>query len=242
MKEVALVTGANRGLGLEFTRQLIEADTYVIAACRHPQEALALLDLKQNYPDFLFLAKLDVASPDSIEKACSEIGNQFGHIDLLINNVGIFGYSIANEYSDQTNDLGNLVFESLSKMFQVNAVAPAILIHRLLPLLQKSLSAKVVNISSGYGSIEMKSTSDHLGYCASKAALNMITKTISFYLRDWDIPIVSISPGWVRTDMGGKDADLSPEESVSEQIQFIRNINMEHSGGFFKRDGYPLPW
>lgn len=223
-----LVTGASRGIGLEFVRQFLERGDHVFAACRDPEGAYNLHDLAS---DHLHLLTLDVAEEYSIETSSAVVRSQTDALDLLINNAGV---------SLDDDEFGSLNFESLLYTLRVNAVAPLLIAQRYLDLLQRGNDPKIVGITSEHGSLAFKPDGGPFGYSASKAALNMYMRTLAFA-----IPSVTsflLDPGWVRTDMGGSNASLSPERSVSGMMRVIDQTTRRDTGRFLRWDGAEEPW
>ena len=227
-----LLTGSNRGIGLEFARQYAERAWQVVATCRKPEKADVLQILRDQFPDRLQINQLDVTDQLATETLCKSLQEGGVAIDLLICNAGVlnarpFGYWKQKRFLDTIN---------------TNAVAPGMMVQAARPILSEN--AKIVFITSGIGSL-----SDPLmpegpmdAYAISKAAMNMMAIRAAEKLRPQGIPLVAISPGWVRTDMGTKGAELSVGESVSSLIDTIQNVTMESSGRFLDRFGKALPW
>jgi NAD(P)-dependent dehydrogenase (short-subunit alcohol dehydrogenase family) len=217
-----LVTGANRGLGLELVRQYAAAGWRVHAACRRPDRAAGLDRLRGE----IVLHRLDVTDAGQIAALRAAIGGE--SLDLLVNNAGIrlrFGHNDVEEWMTT---------------LRVNAVAPLQVTEQLLDRLQPG--GMVVNMSSRLGSIAENNASDSWAYRASKAALNMVTRSLAVELAARRIIVVSLTPGWVRTDMGGPSAPLSPPESVAALRQVIGRLTLADSGRFFNHEGKELPW
>lgn len=232
MKEI-LVTGANRGLGLEFARQYAEAGHRVQATCRHPGSAEALQELAAAHPDRIAVRELNVTDTAQIAAIASAVLDDVGRLDLLINNAGV---------TQRGEELSNLEARSMLDVFAVNSVAPMIMTRGFLPLLQSAERPAIVNISSQMGSLSEKDYGRHYSYCASKAALNMLTRAAAHDLRDDGIVVVALHPGWVRTGLGGDGAPLTTQESVADMIGLIDGLTPEHSGRFLTRDGQDHPW
>lgn len=223
-----LVTGASRGIGLEFVRQLLARGDRVFAACRSPERAAALHALPAEQ---LQLVALDVADAASLAAAYQAVRAQTDALDLLINNAGIL--------SDH-DDLGGLDFDGLLHILRVNAVAPILIAQRYLDLLERGSSPQLVAITSEHGSLAAKPDGGPYGYSASKAALNMFMRTLAF-----DVPAVTtfvLDPGWVRTDMGGRSATLTPERSVSGMLRVIDHATPRDAGKGFRWDGHEFVW
>jgi len=227
----ALVTGANRGLGLEMTRQLLARGDRVVAACRHPGRALDLTRLAGVHPGHLHVMPLDLAEPRSIAELARQVEALDLSIDLLINNAGLL---VSGER------FGGIEPKSLRDSFAVNAEGPFLLTQALAPLLAEQ--AKVVNLSTGLGSISGTDSLYSPSYAISKAALNMATKLLGIALADAGVVVIAISPGWVRTDMGGSGAPLTPETSVASMLRVIDDLKPSDSGRFLAETGETMPW
>lgn len=241
MNKVALVTGAGKGLGLEFTKQLLQCNYKVLACLRDTNKYKSLIDL-QSKNENLKLLSLDISSEESINSLVEKIKLHTDHLDLLINSAGINSKS-NHPYSQSSSLLfGQLEQESLLNQFKVNAIGPLLLTQSLVQLFEKAKKAKVVNISSWLSSIEIKQSGGNYGYCASKTALNMMNKALSFDLANYGAISVCFNPGWVRTDMGGLSAKLSPEESVSGILEKVATLSLEESGSFLQWEGSEHPW
>lgn len=226
-----LVTGANRGLGLEFSKQYLNKNYYVYACCRNINRASELQKLKSAYNHQLTIIQLDVESEESIKSLKNYLAQQ--PIDILINNAGIFTDSDNNNPSNA---------KAWQKFFMVNSIAPYLITQSLLENCQLSHEKKIINITSGYASISQNTEGGYNPYRASKAALNAITKTLAIENHLHHIIIIAMSPGWVSTDMGGANAPLSPEQSVSAMIKQIEKLNHKDTGKFYSYDGRELPW
>ncbi len=220
-----LITGANRGLGLEFARQYAAAGWTVIATARKPTAAadLKALDLQ--------VMQLDVADPESVAALARDLGGQ--PIDLLINNAGIF---------PRVNTLDETDFDDVARTLEVNVIGPMRVILALLPNLEKGKEKQIVSITSGLGSIANNDSGRYYGYRESKAALNMFTRSLAVELADDGFTCIVMSPGWVRTDMGGPNAKLTPEESITGMRSVIEGLTPANTGSYWNYDGEQLPW
>ena len=227
----SIITGANRGLGLEFTRQLLARGDHVVAACRHPGKASELNHLAGEYPGRLHVLPLDVAEEKSRTAFARELPLVADGIDLLINNAGVL-------HSGER--WGSVSEANLADSLRTNAMGPFLLTQALASQLAER--ATVANISSGMGSISDDPDFHSPSYRISKAALNMATRMLARALESRGIPVIALCPGWVRTDMGGSSAQITPPESVSALLQVIDAVTPERSGGFFDRFGKPMPW
>ena len=198
----------------------------VTAGCRHPDEADELQSLAG---DSVTVVTLDVASDASIEQAAAAID---GPVDLLVNNAGIYG----------GDDQSLRVFDSqiAADVYRTNVIGPVVLTQALEDKL--TADARVLNVSSGYGSIGSSAGGWPLHYCPSKAALNMASAIIGQSWGGTDRVVVAMSPGWVQTDMGGAGADLTPEESVRGMLACLAERTPANSGGFYDYRGERKPF
>jgi NAD(P)-dependent dehydrogenase (short-subunit alcohol dehydrogenase family) len=234
-----LITGANRGLGLEFARQYLARGESVFAGCRRPEAARALQELQVIHPQRLTVVALDVADPTSIGAAHAVVRSQTERLDVLINGAGVFSSRGSDE---PTERLGDLTFEDALTVLRVNAVAPLMLAQQCLQLLRAGHEPKIVNISSGYGSVSANTGGFPYYYSASKAALNMFTRSLAAEAQRWRITTVLLDPGWVRTDMGGPGAPITPERSVRGMIRIIDTLKRQQNGRFLTWQGHEQPW
>jgi NAD(P)-dependent dehydrogenase (short-subunit alcohol dehydrogenase family) len=219
-----LITGANRGIGLEFARQYAADGWQVIACCRKPGEADALKKVKGE----VSIEALDVANDDQIANLAGRLKGQA--IDLLINNAGVYGPQRGTDAA------------AWLEVFRVNTIAPFRLAEALTPHVARSKHKLIVGITSLMGSVASASGSDAAIYRSSKAALNMVMKCLSNGLKAKGITVAVYHPGWVRTDMGGKGAPLAVHDSVSSLRKAIAKLKPADNGKFFNYDGKPLPW
>ncbi len=220
-----LITGANRGLGLEFARQYAAEGWQVEAACRRPAAAAALVALTGD----LRRHALEVNDDASVAALAAALQ---GPLDLLINNAGVF---------DGAEAFGQLDRTAFAEVLATNAIAPLAMAEAFASHLAAAGAPLIVNISSRLGSIA-EAEGGGYSYGASKAALNMVTRKLAKDLAAQEIAVVALSPGWVRTDMGGPNAELSPEESVTALRRTIEGLTRDQSGGFFTRAGEVIPW
>jgi NAD(P)-dependent dehydrogenase (short-subunit alcohol dehydrogenase family) len=234
-----LITGTSRGLGLEFARQYVERGDRVYAGCRTPPSARRLQDLRAAFPQRLTVITMDVADLDSIRTSHAVVCSQVDGLDLLINNAGI--YSVHGS-AEPTEVLGSLDFADALAVFRVNAVAPLLVAQQYLDLLRAGTRAKIVSISSGYGSISANTEGFPYYYSASKAAVNMCMRSLAADTRPWGITTVLLDPGWVQTDMGGPDAPLTPEQSVGGMIRVIDRLTLRDTGKFLDWHGAEQAW
>ncbi|HXH01627.1 MAG TPA: SDR family oxidoreductase [Xanthomonadaceae bacterium] len=229
-----LVTGANRGLGLEFVRQLLARGDAVIATARAPDNADDLQALVRAHRGQLQVFPLDVAQPAShsaLVHALPEALAGSSGIDLLVNNAGVLASG---------ERFGDIHMDALDASFRTNAAGPLLLTQALAPLLAKN--AVVANISSQLGSIENATRFGTPSYCIGKAAQNMATRLLAAVLAERGIVVVALHPGWVQTDMGGAGASITPKEAVQGLLQVIDGATLTSSGHFLDWRGNTLPW
>ena len=201
-----VVTGAGRGLGLEFVKQLLPRAECLIATARNPEAAQEVQELARNSAGILKIVQLDLSDEESIQRAIEEIGKLVSSLDLLINNAGIYiGRPGTTAGSDR---LGKLTMQGGVETLRTNAVGPMILTQGLLPLLQALPQARIISLTSGLGSIA-NTAGAPMHYSVSKAALNMYMRGLAAQLRSSGIISVVINPGWVQTDMGGRGASIT---------------------------------
>ena len=226
-----LVTGANRGLGLEFVRQLLARGDRVVATCRHPGKASALNQLAGEFPGRLHVLPLDVADPKSIVELARELPLVCESLDLLVNGAGVL-------HSGER--FGSVGAANLDDSFRTNARGPLLLVQALAPVLVDG--ARVANITSELGSIAGLSRFGTPSYNISKAAQNMVTALLAKALQARGIIVLALHPGWVQTDMGGSGATLAPAQSARGLLQVIDGATLQSSGLFFDWRGDPLQW
>ncbi|HEV8624043.1 MAG TPA: SDR family oxidoreductase [Acidimicrobiia bacterium] len=236
-----VVTGANRGLGLEFARQLDAAGDEVVATTRHPKTADELNKLAATSGGRVTVVRLDVGDPADVEAAALHVGERFDAVDLLINNAGIW---TAPDQTDRASSgpLADLRPDAVAEVLRINAVAPLAVTQALAPRLAAARRAVVVNLSSGLGSLQGATRRGNLAYGMSKAALNMLTRQLAAELAGQGTIVVSMSPGWVATDMGGPSAPLEPPESVKGMLNVLDALTPAQSGSFLDHAGAVLPW
>lgn len=215
-----LITGTNRGIGLEYCKQLKAKGERVIAVCREPSAELKSLDVPIE-------SGIDVTSDDSVADLAKRLKGTT--IDILINNAGII----------EANSLDDLDFESLERQFRVNAVAPLRVTKALLPLIPAG--GKVILMTSRMGSIEDNTSGGFYGYRMSKTALSMAGKSLAEDLKPRNIAVGILHPGMVQTRMTGFSG-ITTSESVAGLLQRIEELNLSNSGTFWHAKGEVLPW
>ncbi len=227
-----LVTGANRGLGLEFCRQYAEAGWKVLACCRKPEDAADLRSLAVKHPA-LSLHTLDVADFASADRLSGELADE--SIDVLLLNAGVYADSGQNGF-------GAMDYRLWLDSFITNTQAPVKLAEVFLPQVKRSGRRLIVAISSLMGSMADNTSGGSLMYRSSKAALNAVMKSLALDLADADVGMLILHPGWVKTDMGGPNAPTSPQDSIAGMRQVIEAYTPTHSGRFFDFRGNAAPW
>lgn len=231
----SLVTGANRGLGLEFVRQLLARGDRVVATCRHPGKASALNQLTGEHPGRLHVLPLDVADPKAHAELARELAllddGEPSRLDLLINNAGVL-------HSGER--FGRVSAANLEDSFRINAMGPFLLTQALSEKLADG--AKVANITSELGSIAGLSRFGTPSYNISKAALNMAGALLAKALSERRIAVAMLHPGWAQTDMGGDSASLPVADSVQGLLRVIDGLKFAQSGGYFDWQGRTLDW
>lgn len=232
-----LITGANRGIGLEFARQLAEAGEQVIATARNPKGAEALLDLAARH-DGLTIELLELDDRASIMTLGERLAGT--PIDILLNNGGLYGGSWDNASHRQTHD--SMDFDLWEQIMRVNVMAPFQLAQVLRENLLAGQRKLIINMSSDLGSIANNGQGQSYAYRSSKAALNMVTKGLSVDLADQGVTVVSLAPGWTQTDLGGAAAHWPVAESVANQLKVIGGLGPQNTGSFVDLLGRPVPW
>ncbi len=230
--QTVLITGANRGLGLEFSRQYAQAGWQVIAACRNPNQAEALSELARQYP-LIKIEALDVADLSQIDALAAKLSDH--KIDVLLNNAGVYGDKSGHGF-------GQLDYQSWANTLAINVLAPVKLAEAFLPNLQRADQPLIVALSCLMGSISDNTSGGSILYRSSKAGLNAALKSLSIDLRPSAVGVLILHPGWVRTDMGGPNGLIDVEESVSGMRTVIDHFKLTETGRFFKYDGVALPW
>jgi len=227
-----LVTGANRGLGLEFCRQYAGAGWEVLACCRQPGQAEDLSQLAGQFKSIELFA-LDVADFAQVDTLASRMSGRA--IDVLINNAGIFGDKPGKGF-------GLVDYEAWSQTLRVNTQAPVKIAEAFLSHIQAGDRKLLVAISSLMGSIADNTSGGGLLYRTSKAALNAAMKTLAIDLSKFSVGVLTLHPGWVKTDMGGPNALIDAAESVTGMRAVIEGFSLPQSGCFVNYSGKPMPW
>ncbi len=228
-----LITGANRGIGLEFCRQYAADGWRVLACSRNPAKADALAKLATLHPALIELHALDVAEPAQVERLARQLERET--IDLLINNAGIYPAS-------DSKGFGHTDYAEWMQAFRINTMAPLKMAEAFAAQLARGRNKTIVTITSKMGSIADNSGGGSYLYRSSKAAVNMVVKSLALDLKASGVIVVVFHPGWVQTDMGGPNAMISAATSVSGMRQVIARLTPADSGKFFAYDGQTIPW
>jgi len=223
-----LVTGAGRGLGLEFARQYMAEGWTVIATVRDPAKGAVLAELGRSVEVHM----LDVTDRPAIQQLACELKGR--PIDLLLNNAGIYG--------PRTQDFGGTDYATWEKVLATNVMGPLAMTEALVDNVAASGRKLVVMVSSQMGSIGDNASGEDYIYRSSKAALNAVTKSLSIDLGRRGIAVVAVHPGWVRTDMGGPSGSLAPKTSIAHLRALFAKLGPRDSGKFFNYDGSKLAW
>lgn len=224
-----LITGANRGLGLEFTKQYAADGWNVLACCREPQAASALQALASMHTNISIIA-LDVGNFKQIDALALQLKNQ--PIDVLINNAGI--------YPEST--FGDTNYDDWAQAFKINAMASLKMAEAFVQHIAKSQLKKIATLSSKMGSIDDNTSGESYIYRSSKTAVNMVMKSLSIDLKPYGISVVTLHPGWVQTDMGGPNGLISTHTSVTGMRSVIENLSLKNTGEFTAFDGKNIAW
>lgn len=226
-----LITGANRGIGLEFARSFAADGWRVHACCRRPDKAEDLKALCKAAEPPGALHRLDVTNGLKVASLARELAEE--PIDILINNAGVYG---------PRTGFGETDYEEWVPVFKANAMAPLRMAERFVEHVARSGRRLIVNVSSRMGSIGENTSGGAYIYRSSKAALNMVSKSMAVDLAPRGITVVVFHPGWVKTDMGGPQAAITPAESVEGMRFVIDRLTTKDNGKFYAFDGREIPW
>ena len=219
--KTALITGANRGIGLELAKQLQQKQYHVIVACRKSSEELEVINCQIE-------TEFDVADVNSVQKLADKLKDQ--KLDLLINNAGIL----------ESMSLDNLNYDAMRRQYEINTLGPLRVTERFLPNLSKG--SKIAIITSRMGSLTDNTSGGQYGYRISKAAVNMVGCSLAQDLKPKGIAVALLHPDYVRTGMTGNNGLISADESAGGLIERIAELDMNNTGGFWHTDGTKLPW
>ena len=226
-----LVTGANRGLGIEFVEQYLNEGNEVIATYRNENSSMDLIEMG-NERSNLKLLQLDVSSNKSLNSFAENLGDS--PIDIFINNAGVYG--------PRNSSFGNVDEENWIPAIKINAIAPILLTQLIIKNIRSGADKKLIYITSKMGSIDDNKGGGAYVYRSSKTALNAVVKSLSVDLENEGIVVALIHPGWVKTDMGGPNALIERDTSVRGMTEVISNLDITSTGNFYNYDGSIIPW
>jgi NAD(P)-dependent dehydrogenase (short-subunit alcohol dehydrogenase family) len=241
-KKTALITGANKGIGLETARQLGKKEMTVLLGARDIKKGkTAAEELRKDGID-AHAIEIDVSDPASIKKAAAQVESDFGRLDILVNNAGVMTDDRGKKVSEQSLDTWRETFDT--NVFGLIATTDA-----FLPLLRKSGAGRIVNLSSILGSIEFHAkpgspvyeSKDTPAYNVSKAAVNAYTVQLAYELKDTKVKVNAAHPGWVKTDMGGEGAMMEIEDGAKTSVA-LATVGADGPNGAYVHMGEPLPW
>lgn len=227
-----LITSASRGIGLEFVRQYAANGWRVLAACRDPAAANQLQAIARASEGQVEVFAMDVSNAESIASAAQRLGNR--SLDVLINSAGIMGKS--------GQRIGDMDYDSWAQVLDINTMGPMRVTEAFIDNLRRSERKTIVTITSGMGSLADNTSGGWIAYRTSKAAVNMVMRSLAVDLKRDGIICVVLNPGWVKTDMGGPNANITPEKSVTNMRRVIDKLAPADSGKFFHHDGSEYPW
>jgi NAD(P)-dependent dehydrogenase (short-subunit alcohol dehydrogenase family) len=227
-----LITGASRGIGLEMVKYGIEQNWRIFACCRHPQQADSLLAVAKLANGRVTVHVADMDELATVQALAYELRNEA--IDILINNAGVYG-------SDRSK-FGNVDVHSWINTFKVNSIAPLKVAEALIEQVRMGDKKIIACMSSKMGSMADNGYGNSYIYRSSKAALNAVVKSMSIDLKDEGIKCVALHPGWVKTDMGGPNAEITTRECVTSLFNIILSLQPEDGGRFIDIDGADIPW
>ena len=232
MNTIALITGATRGIGLEIARQLARRGLHVMIGARKLADGEKAAEAIRGHGGKSTVLPMDVSNSASIQAAAQAFSRHAERLDVLVNNAGV--------YPDRDVSILTVSRDHLATTFQTNTFGPVIVTQAFLPFLRKAPHARIINVSSGYGSLEELSP-EVPSYCLSKLALNGVTLMLARALQGDRIAVNSMCPGWVRTEMGGPTAPRSVEEGADTAVWLATEAPLKLTGKFF-RDRKEIPW
>jgi len=236
MKKIAIVTGANRGLGFATSEALAKRGFKVIMAMRHPEKSQKDINALTMKNLDVVAMRLDLSQEKSINEFVEQVRKEFSVVDVLINNAGV----LIDSEDGGNGNLFKTRSSTILKTFNVNTLGPFLLTQKIFPMMRQEGYGRIVNVSSGMAQLSQRQSAS-AAYRISKTALNMVTNLFATEAEGHDICVNSVSPGWVRTDMGGPNAERSIEQGIKGIIWAATLPKGGANGGFF-RDGEQIPW
>jgi len=228
-----LITGANRGLGLELTRLCAARGDRVFAGCRSPEHDTNLKDLSAQFHGQIDILSMEITDTASLDQCVKQVRDEVDALDMLINNAAI---------NAEGETLKTFDAEKAAQQWMVNAAGQVLVAQRFLDLLKAGTNPKIINVTSEAGSISTMKHFRGYYYFGSKAAMNMFSRSMAWDPDTAGIITVALHPGWVRTDMGGSNADLSVTESAEGILKVIANLTPDDNGKFYTWEGKEYPW
>ena len=239
MMQRAMVTGANRGLGLEYCKGLLSHGWAVNACCRLPDQAGELKALRETAGDQLQIYQLDVTKHESVDHLAAQMGQK--PIDLLINNAGTYGPEAAVP-GQAYQSVEFMDYEIWRDILEVNVLSLFKVTTRFLGAVASSQRKLIMNLSSDLASIANNTRGQSHAYRTSKAAVNMLTRSLAIEMATQGITVISMAPGWCTTDMGGPEGQVDPKQSIADQMKVIKHLGPADSGRFIDRFGEDVAW
>ena len=236
---IAVVTGANRGIGFEICRQLAQKNIQVILTSRDEAKGQKAVEQLKKENGKIFYHRLDVSSEKSIRDFCADITRKYERCDILVNNAGIFP-DLENEKKSVYPSVFDIGVPTLRKAMETNVYGPILLCQAIVPLMKKQRYGRIVNISSGMGQLTFMN-GGYPGYRISKTAINSVTRILTDELEDTNILVNSMCPGWVKTEMGGQGATRTTEEGADTAV-WLATLPEKGPRGKFFRDRKELAW
>ena len=231
-KRIAIVTGANRGIGMEACRQLSQQGIITILTSRDEGKGIAAVAYLKGDGRHLIAHQLDITDLESINRLASFVSGEFGRCDILVNNAGVF--------LDRGQSIFEVPFEILEETLEINCYGALNMCRAFLPLMKKQKYGRIINVSSGMGMISTLG-GNSAAYRLSKVMLNAMTRIMADEVKEQNIKINTMDPGWVRTDMGGPSAPRSLEQGA-DTIIWLANLPADGPTGGFFGDRQPIPW
>jgi len=227
-----LITGTNRGIGLQMVKSAVNKQWRVFACCRNPHEADKLSEVTRMSGGLVSMHVLDITDKAQIQALAYELRNET--IDILINNAGVYG--------SMEHSFGHVDEEDWLKTFRINTIAPMQVSEAFVENIARSEKKLIATLSSKMGSMADNGSGGSYIYRSSKTALNAVMKSMSIDLKSRGISCVMLHPGWVKTDMGGPHAEITARESVNQMFHTLENVTPDDSGSFYEVDGSIIPW
>lgn len=232
MAERALITGANRGIGLALVEEALARGIHVVACCREPERATELNALMRARDGHLQVAPLEVTNAVQVQRLAAQVQGE--GLDYVLANAGVYG--------PKGLALDELEASVWTEVMRINTIAPIELLRAMVPALEAGQRKVFVAMSSKMGSIGDNASGGSYVYRSSKAALNAAVRSAALDLRERGLTVVPVHPGWVQTEMGGPSALITTAECARTLWDLFQGLTLEHSGRFLERDGRVIPW